>query len=115
MEKVLGLDNPKLIKHKIELIRASKIIIKVLKKYFGVVFLLSIFLGSFHHHDDLEIHNDCPICILQTNITNADTPQENNHITSIELVNEAILENFITIYSYKFINSFHSRAPPYNS
>ena len=64
MKKVLGLDNLK----PTELIKAGMKIIKVLKKYFSVIFLLSIFLGSFHHHNDLKIHNDCPIYVLQTNI-----------------------------------------------
>jgi len=70
-----------------------------LKRYFTIIFLLSLFLASFHHHDDGKIHNDCPIYILQTNLTNADTSPDNSYIIDLDLVNEAILENLTSIYN----------------
>jgi len=88
------------------------LLFKFLKKYFATVFLLSIFVSSFHHHDDGKIHIDCPVYILQTNIASSDAPQATNYLTDIELVNEAILNSYSFTYSYRFKNQLHQRAPP---
>jgi hypothetical protein len=85
---------------------------KTLKIQLGIIFLVSIFLGSFHHHDDGLIHHDCPVYILQAHVSDADTPVENTYITDLDLIGEAVLGTFASTYSYRFQNSLHSRAPP---
>jgi hypothetical protein len=88
---------------------------KILKKYLSIVFLLSVFLTSFHHHNDLKPHPNCPICIIQRNITDADTPPDVEYIIDLDNKYEIILKKAISIYSYNYKNSLHQRAPPYNS
>jgi len=88
---------------------------RISKTYISIIFLLSIFLISFHHHNDGKIHQDCPICIIQTNITNTDIPQDNIYIVALNISSEAILSNLFLGYRYRFVNSFNSRAPPCNS
>ena len=89
--------------------------LKILKKYLSIVFLLSVFLTSFHHHNNLKSHPNCPICIIQRNVTNADTPPDIEYIVDLDLKYEIVLEKLISIYSYNYKNSLHQRAPPYNS
>ena len=88
---------------------------KISKKYISIVFLLSVFLTSFHHHNDLKKHSECPICIIQTNITNADTPPDIEYLVDLDLKYGLILEKSISIYNYHHRTSLHQRAPPYNS
>ena len=88
---------------------------RISKIYISIVFLLSVFLTSFHHHNDLETHSDCPIYIIQTNITNADTPPDIEYIVDLDLKYEIILEKSISIHNYNYRTSLHQRAPPYNS
>jgi len=92
-----------------------KKLLSFFKSYFSAIFLVSIFLASFHHHNDGKIHQDCPIYIIQTNITNADTPQDNIYLVELNISSEAILSDLFLGYRYRFVNSFNSRAPPYIS
>jgi len=88
---------------------------KISKKYISIVFLLSVFFTSFHHHNDLKKHSECPICIIQTNITNADTPPDIEYLVDLDLKYGLILEKSISIHNYNYRTSLHQRAPPYNS
>ena len=88
---------------------------KILKKYLSIVFLLSVFLTSFHHHNDLKSHSNCPICVIQRNVTNADTPPDIEYIVDLELKYEIVLEKLVSIHNHNYKNSLHQRAPPYNS
>jgi len=88
---------------------------RISKKYLSIVFLFSVFLISFHHHNDLKTHSDCPICIIQTNITNADIPPDVKYIVGLDYKYEIVLEKLVSIHSYNYKNSLHQRAPPYNS
>jgi hypothetical protein len=88
---------------------------RISKIYISIVFLLSVFLTSFHHHNDLKTHPECPIYIIQTNITNADTPPDVKYIVDLDCKYEIVLEKLISIHSYNYINSYDQRAPPYNS
>jgi len=88
---------------------------KISKKYISIVFLLSVFFTSFHHLNDLKKHSGCPICIIQTNITNADTPPDIEYLVDLDLKYGLILEKSISIYNYHHRTSLHQRAPPYNS
>jgi len=89
--------------------------LKILKKYLSIVFLLSVFLTSFHHHNDLKSHSNCPICVIQRNVTNADTPPDVEYIVDLDLKYEIVLEKLVSIHNYNYKNSLHQRAPPYNS
>jgi len=88
---------------------------KILKKYLSIVFLLAVFLTSFHHHNDLKSHPNCPICVIQRNVTNADTPPDVEYIVDLNLKYEIVLEKLVSIHNYNYKNSLHQRAPPHNS
>ena len=88
---------------------------KISKRCISVIFLLSTFLTSFHHHNDLKSHPNCPICVIQRNVTNADTPPDVEYIVDLNLKYEIVLEKLVSIHSYNYKNSLHQRAPPYNS
>jgi len=44
------------------------------KKLLASLFLVAIFLGAFHHHDDGGVHEDCPIHILEASLVSGDIP-----------------------------------------
>jgi hypothetical protein len=86
-------------------------LLKLIKKYFSIVFLLSAFLSVTHHHNDLQTHSDCKICVLQSNVVNADTPIITNYLPNIELHYQKII--FLTQSYTEYKRNFsHIRAPP---
>jgi len=87
---------------------------KVLKRYLGIVYLISIFLTVTHHHNDLNIHNDCKICILQSDITNSDTPPTYTSLVDIENIYEVVVVDTDTTYIQEIQNLLRQRAPPYS-
>ncbi len=82
------------------------------KIYFSTIFLIVIFMGSFHHHDDLKQHNSCQICLIQSNIISADIPSDISYLPTIKQISELIVPNLTNFYHYIQISSLHSRAPP---
>jgi len=46
-----------------------------IKKLLASLLLAAAFLGAFHHHEDTGIHHDCPIYLLQSNLTAPDLPK----------------------------------------
>ena len=89
----------------------KKLLINIVKKYFSIVLLLSAFLSTTHHHNDLQTHSDCKICVLQSNIVDADTPTPTNYLSNIELHYQNIA--FYTPSYARCERSFsHIRAPP---
>lgn len=86
---------------------------KFIKKYLSIVFLLAVFIGSFHHHDDMQEHNSCQICTINSNIFDADTPSEVVYLTSLDIKLEAIYAKLISSHSLKPLGSIHQRAPPH--
>ena len=88
---------------------------KLFKKYFSVIFLISIFFTSLHHHNDLKTHTDCKICILQSNTKNIDTPPQHTYLSDIVVVYTDIYVDKTTTYLKAIINPLHTRAPPFFS
>ena len=88
---------------------------KSLRKYFSIIFLLSVLIGATHHHDDLRVHSDCKICVLQSNISSADTPTQSSFLPNTVAVFEDIVTPKNTVCSKKLINPLHQRAPPFFS
>jgi len=82
---------------------------KLFAKYTAVIFVLFIFIASFHHHDTLEQYNDCQICTIQSNI---DTPIEVAYLSSIELFFETIIKPFKFFSKDKKPIQLQARAPP---
>ncbi len=87
-------------------------IIAFFKKYLSIFFILATFMGVFHHHDDLKQHNDCQICTIQSNISNADTPTQTVYLTQIEQLSESVLTKLESFENSKIISTLKARAPP---
>ena len=86
--------------------------IKIIKKYFIIIFALSIFMSAFHHHNDLKIHNDCSICAIQSNFTSADAPTQTTYLTNIEPFSFIIIGKLPNLYLKNINNTSKARAPP---
>jgi hypothetical protein len=83
-----------------------------IRKYFSIVFILATLLGVMHHHDTLQVHNDCQICIVQSNIVDGDIPTPSLCFADLDIKSEALITEFQNLYNHKKFQKFHSRAPP---
>ncbi|WP_304546348.1 hypothetical protein [Sulfurimonas microaerophilic] len=83
-----------------------------LSKYVGIILFLATMMGSFHHHNDGKQHNDCQICIVQSTILDADTPQESVYLSYLDNISEAIVTPMASVHINQFISNVNSRAPP---
>jgi len=88
---------------------------KLSRKYFSIVFIVAIFMGVFHHHNDLKQHSDCKICTIATNMAHADTPTDIVYLTNLDIFHETIVAKLISLHSNKIQNQLQARAPPNNS
>ncbi|CAI6151433.1 MAG: hypothetical protein SPLUMA1_SPLUMAMAG1_01280 [uncultured Sulfurimonas sp.] len=86
-----------------------------LSKYFATVFVLATLMGVFHHHSDLQIHEDCQICTIASSIADGDIPTPKVYITAVEKVSFTLGENFLLFYTDAPYNSLNARAPPKHS
>lgn len=69
-------------------------------------------MGVFHHHEDLKQHNDCQICTIQTNIANADTPEDAVYLQQISTLSESIIADLSTLNIASIKLTRNARAPP---
>ena len=88
---------------------------KLIVKYISIIVILSSFMGSFHHHNDLKQHNDCKICTLQHNINDIDTPVDVSYLTLFSLRSEATVTELQSLHTQKYLSTFSARAPPLSS
>ena len=86
-----------------------------LKKYLVIVFIISTFIGVFHHHNDLKQHNECQICTVQSSIANADMPTETVYLSEIKIYSEEVESNFPTFSKNRNRILLKARAPPFFS
>lgn len=82
-----------------------------MKKFLSIMLFIATLLASFHHHNDLKTHNDCPICVLQSNFSSADTPTKFS-LEKIEFEFIPIILTFISVILSKRAKYIFSRAPP---
>ena len=69
-------------------------------------------MGSTHHHNDLQKHNDCQICTIASNTTDIDTPERVVYFTEMTLLHEATQSELQISIAHITQNSYDSRAPP---
>ena len=82
-----------------------------IKKLLASLFLVATFLGAFHHHNDIGVHQDCPIHILEASLVSGDIPL----LSLFEKVDIAYPApaGSISIYIDTSVNSgYFGRAPP---
>jgi len=72
-------------------------------------------MGSFHHHNTLQDHDSCKICIVQHNLLSGDNSNETLYLTTLEINSEATIS--INFQVHKTLNSLQlkARAPPFFS
>jgi len=87
-------------------------ITKFLNKYLSIIFVLTTFMGGFHHHQDSQTHDNCQICVVQSNIFDMDIPLETVYFTKLDLFTQAVYTNFTTQRTNKEQNTLNARAPP---
>lgn len=72
-------------------------------------------MGVFHHHDNLQTHNDCQICTIQSSIADADIPVENFYLTSLSNISESTITPLFSLIQKEKTHSIQARAPPFIS
>ena len=82
------------------------------KRYLGIVFIVATLMGSFHHHNDLKQHNNCPICIINANLFSGDETPKVTYLQDIEFISEAITKALKTLHDIKLVKSLKARSPP---
>ena len=87
-------------------------IYKFFRKYFSIIFIIATFIGIFHHHNDFKPHPECKICLLQANISNANTPTDVVNLPHIDIASESIIIKLVTLHSKRVKNQLKIRAPP---
>jgi len=83
-----------------------------LRTHVTIVFVLATLLGVLHHHDDMEVHEDCQICTIQSNITDGDISRENPSHISLKLASDAGIAYEELFHTCTIFASLHARAPP---
>ena len=84
-----------------------------IRKYFSIIFVLATLLGVFHHHhDDVQVHNDCQICIIQSNIIDGDIPTTTLYLSKIDIESEAVIAELKSLYIWQKKEKLQARAPP---
>lgn len=87
-------------------------ITNLLKKYFALIFIISTFIGVFHHHDDLLEHSDCKVCTIQSSIADGDTPVKVSYLSAIETPKDKIQRALVTLHVSRQKSTNYARAPP---
>ena len=88
---------------------------KWIRHYFSIVFIVATLMGSMHHHNDLQVHEDCQICTIVQNLSVSDTPTKVLYLSSIEKCCEVVLTNRQELHSVETFSSLNARAPPIHS
>jgi len=85
---------------------------RFVKRYFSIIFIVATLLGVLHHHNDLRVHNDCKICIIQSNIVDGDIPITITYLSHLDIKSEKILPKPKILHISFFKSTLNSRAPP---
>ena len=80
-------------------------------KYITTLFVLAALMGVFHHHNDMQVHEDCQICTVQSNIVDADIPSPTQYIffAKLTLTGVSYIKN---PHLYQTFTSVQARSPP---
>ncbi|BBG66415.1 hypothetical protein NNO_1712 [Hydrogenimonas sp.] len=81
------------------------------RKLLSTVLLAVTLFSALHHHNDLKTHNDCPVCVLQSNLSVADTPATLS-LQEIDAHSDPVVTRFVTLRLSSRPESVFARAPP---
>lgn len=85
---------------------------RFVKQHLVILFILANFMSASHHHEDLQAHADCQICVIQSNVADADAPADALYLTKLCAVHEKIDTKLKHQIQLKEQNTLHARAPP---
>ena len=89
-----------------------KIFQQIIVKFLLFFYLSSSYLSATHiHHDALEQHNDCKVCIVVKNIDTADVPTSDELFFST-LLNEKTILLKKSLIAISMRKGFYATAPP---
>ncbi|MEN4045449.1 MULTISPECIES: hypothetical protein [unclassified Sulfurimonas] len=88
------------------------IIRKILRKYFAALFVLATLMAVFHHHSDLEVHEDCQICSISSNIFDGDIQREPVYLPTLGQTLCFVPVSTLFIYINEIYTPRNPRAPP---
>jgi len=83
----------------------------IVKRFLSALLLAATLLSAMHHHNDLKSHPECPVCILQTNISSGDIPSS-TYIPVVEKLPSFTVSKLQTIEVSYSSSSHFARAPP---
>ena len=79
---------------------------------FSLIFLFSIIIIGFHHHNDSSRHSDCPVC-MAGGIYTCTGSQVDSGLTIKHVVSYLYLFNKIINIQRPIFPTFAYRAPPF--
>jgi len=85
---------------------------KLVVQYISIIFIIATFMGSLHHHNDMQEHNDCKVCTIQHNIVDIDTPVTVNYVQLFTIASATPLINLQNSLEKNLNFSLNARAPP---
>ena len=88
-----------------------------MKKY-RLLLLSFVFIGtllsSFHYHDDTQVDENCPACIVQNNLDNSPDVLSSQFLNCAVSYTEDII-SYQSVYTFNINLEKLSRAPPKHS
>ncbi len=87
-------------------------VFKLLKKYFGIFFVLATIMGASHHHSDLKQHSECKICVIQSSIADMDTPTQPTYLSKLDKIPKLVISKPKISYIKHTFNYKRPRSPP---
>lgn len=86
--------------------------VRLLALFLSVLMLVSVLLGSFHHHEDEQDHPDCAVCAVAHHHS-ADEAVPPPLALSLPTASPALFVPVIpAVITTRIIHSQHNRAPP---
>ena len=84
----------------------------MITRFLLVFYLSSSYLSATHiHHDTLEVHGDCKVCIVVKNLNSGDVPNtQPNNLTCIYCYEPIAIK--IAKVKRSILKGFNANAPP---
>jgi hypothetical protein len=83
--------------------------------YISFIFIIATLLGVMHHHNDLQEHQDCKVCVVQSDIFNADIPVDTIYVQNLFFNKKDYIDFSLSLSNKKTHTYAQVRAPPINS
>ncbi len=84
-------------------------------RYFiiGIYFTASL-MGTTHIHNDAQLHSDCAVCVIHSNLHSDTFPPPTDPVDSLECCYQSICSE-TTFFKTTLNKNFNANAPPFFS